>query len=84
MRLFDAASGDEVGRDVEYKGDSYSAHFRNDSQRLVTTSYDGLVRLYSVDNKGLKLLKAKKSEGGKAALFRPILSGRSNDRSRLL
>jgi WD40 repeat protein len=35
---------------------------------------DGLVRLYSVDNTGLKLLKAKKSEGGKlpySARFSP-------------
>ena len=69
VRLFDAASGDEVGRDAEYKGASYSAHFRNDSQRLVTTSYDGFVRLYSVENKGLKLLEAKKSEGGESPFF---------------
>ena len=49
VRVFEAASGDEAARDVEYRGDSYSAHFRYDSQRLVTTSFDGFVRLYSID-----------------------------------
>jgi WD40 repeat protein len=69
VRLFDAAAGDEVGRDAGYNDQSYSAHFRHDSQRLVTTSLDGMVRLYSVDEKGLRLLKAKKSEGGKKPFF---------------
>ena len=62
------------GETSSIRSDSYSAHFRNDSQRLVTTSYDGLVRLYSVEDKGLKLLEAKKSEGGKlpySARFSP-------------
>ena len=57
------------GETSSIRSGSYSAHFRNDSQRLVTTSYDGFVRLYSVDNKGLKLLRAKKSEGGKKPFF---------------
>ena len=40
----------------------------------MTTSYDGPVRLYSVENKGLKLLTQKKIEGGKqpySARFSP-------------
>ena len=74
VRLFEAASGNEVGRDAEYGSDSYSVHFRPDGRRLVSTCYDGSVRLYAVEDKGLKLLMRTKIEGGKrpyAARFSP-------------
>jgi WD40 repeat protein len=69
IRLFDAVSGVRLGQDAEYGSDSYSAHFRPDGRRLVTTSWDGSVRLYSVENEGLKLLIRKELEGGKRPYF---------------
>ena len=64
VRLFDAASGAEAGRDDDYKGASYSAHFRADSQRLVTTCEDGQVRLYAVEAGHLRLLRSTRPGGG--------------------
>jgi len=64
VRLFDAASGAEVGRAADYGADSYSAHFRADSRRLVTTSWDGQIRLYAVKAGRLQLLKSTKLTGG--------------------
>ena len=43
VRLFDASSGVETGRDAEYDDSSYSAHFSPDGRRLLTTSDDGQV-----------------------------------------
>lgn len=45
IRLFETASGKELARDSNYEGDSYGASFDN-AGRLVTTSYDGKLRLY--------------------------------------
>jgi hypothetical protein len=50
VHLFEATRGEETGRDVAYGGDSYTVHFSPDGRRLVTTSYDGQVRLYPVNN----------------------------------
>ena len=72
--MFETASGWEIGRDVEYGGDSYSVHFRPDGRQLVTTCYDGYVRLYAVEDEGLKLLKRTKTQGGQepySARFSP-------------
>ncbi|MBS0178802.1 MAG: caspase family protein [Nitrospira sp.] len=69
VRLFDATSGAEPGRDADYKGASYSAHFRADSRRLVTTSYDGQVRLYALEAGRLQLLKSTKLTGGERPYF---------------
>ena len=74
VRLFDATSGAEVGGDANYGGDSYSTHFSPDRRQLVTTSYDGQVRLYVVEAGRLRLLTATKLDGGKnpfAARFSP-------------
>ena len=75
IRLFDAASGAERGRDADYGGDSYSVHFSRDSLRLVSTSYDGQVRVHGVDEQGgLRLLKVARPTGGTrpfAARFSP-------------
>ncbi|GAB1722833.1 MAG: hypothetical protein NTNFB01_17290 [Nitrospira sp.] len=64
VRLFEAASGAEAGRDADYGADSYSARFRADSRRLVTTSWDGQIRLYTVEAGRLQLLKSAKLTGG--------------------
>lgn len=50
LLLFDAASGRELGRDLSYGGDSYSVDFSQDGRRIVTTSFDGNLRLYAVDH----------------------------------
>jgi len=75
IRLFDAASGAERGRDADYGDDSYRVHFSSDSRRLVSTSYDGQVRVHAVGEQGsLRLLKAAKLAGGSrpfAARFSP-------------
>lgn len=69
VRLFDAASGTEAGRDADYKGASYSAHFRADSRRLVTTCEDGQVRLYAVEAGHLRLLRSTRPGGGPDPYF---------------
>jgi len=74
VRVFDAASGDEIGRDTDYGGGSYSADFSPDGRRLVTTSSDGQVRLYQVNRGGLGEPKSARPGGGKdpfAARFSP-------------
>ncbi len=60
LRLFRAADGEELGRDTAYGGQSYGANF-DAAGRLVTTSYDGHVRLYGRD---LALLAKQKAPGG--------------------
>jgi WD40 repeat protein len=49
VQLFDAASGKELGRDFSYGLDSYSVDFSPEGRRLLTTSLDGLLRMYSTD-----------------------------------
>ncbi|CAG0998338.1 partial putative serine/threonine-protein kinase PkwA, partial [Rhodocyclaceae bacterium] len=74
LRLYDAASGTEVGRDADYGGASYSVHFSPDSQRLVATSEDGRVRLYALDSGRLHRLRSIEPGGGRdphAARFAP-------------
>jgi WD40 repeat protein len=48
VRIFEATRGEETGRDAAYGADSYSVHFSPDGRRLLTTSWDGQVRLYTV------------------------------------
>jgi len=65
LRLFDAASGLERGRDSNFGNETYSAHFSPDNRRLVSTSLDGQVRLHAVDEQGrLTLLKSARTAGG--------------------
>lgn len=76
VRLFNASTGAETGRDIDYGDDSNSAHFSPNSRRLVTTCYDGQgqVRLYAVEAGRLRLLKVAKLDGGNkpfAARFSP-------------
>lgn len=85
IRLYASADGwrtaREAGLDRDYDGESYGADFSRDGQRLVTTSFDGFVRLYSLGPAGaapaLQLLaKARLDAGGRpfAAAFSPEAS----------
>ncbi|WP_341675476.1 caspase family protein [Niveibacterium sp. SC-1] len=56
VHVFKVANGAETGRDTDYGDDSYSVHFSADGQRLVTTSYDGRLRLYAVAQGTLRRL----------------------------
>src|SRR5262249_34905255 len=74
VRVFDATSGRETGRDADCRNRSFSAHFSPDSRRLVTTCFDGQVRLYAVEDGHLRKLLDVKPTGGKepfAARFSP-------------
>ena len=74
VRLFDSRSGAETGSDADYGDRSYSAHFSPDGRRLLTTSDDGQLRLYSVNNGKLGPPKRTRPGGGKepfAARFSP-------------
>ena len=74
VRVFDARSGVETGSDADYANDSYSAHFSPDGRRLLTTSLDGQLRLYSAEEGKLGPPKRVRPGGGKepyAARFSP-------------
>lgn len=59
----------EAGSDASYQGESYGASFSSESMRLVTSSQDGLVRLYDVREHRLKLLKSVRPAGGGSMPF---------------
>jgi WD40 repeat protein len=75
VRVFDAASGRETGQDKDYGSDSYSVDFSGDGRRLVTTSYDGEIRFYAVEEGHLRKLTQAAAPGGK----RPYLARFSPD-----
>ena len=61
LRVFRMPDGQELGKDASYGGDSAGAAFAKDG-RLVTSSFDGRIRLYDRD---LRLLAAVPAPGGK-------------------
>ena len=63
VRIFEATRGEETGRDAAYGDTSHSVHFSPDGRRLLTTSYDGQVRLYAV-NDGTLGQPTRASPGG--------------------
>lgn len=74
LRLFDPADGRLLGEDRDYGSSSYSVHFRADGRRLVTTSYDGQIRLYRWEGNTMRLLAKRPAPGGQqpiAARFSP-------------
>ncbi len=75
MHLYRSRDGTEVGRDPAYDDNSHGADF-DPSGRLVTTSYDGLVRLYDRD---FRLRLKRQAPGGK----RPFAVAFSPDGSRI-
>lgn len=75
VRLFDARSGAERGRDRGPRDNSYSVQFSSDARRLLSASFDGLVRVHAVDDGGaLQPVAAVRPAGGRrpyAARFSP-------------
>lgn len=76
----------EVGLDRDYDGESYGADFSRDGQRLVTTSFDGLVRLYSLAATSaapLRLIASEQLPAGRqpyAVAFSPPAAGAEGQR----
>jgi WD40 repeat protein len=77
LRVWESATGREVGSDSKYGNESYSVHWSG-SDRLVTTCYDGQLRLYTLEDgvagPQLNLIKETAVQGGKrpsSARFSP-------------
>jgi dipeptidyl aminopeptidase/acylaminoacyl peptidase len=64
VRLFDVRRGEETARDVDYGDFSLSVNFSPDGRRLLTTCYDGQVRLYAVNDGTLGQPTRARSGGG--------------------
>jgi WD40 repeat protein len=60
IRVFRVSDGAEIGRDTGYGADSYSLDFDR-AGRLVTSCFDGYLRLY---DRNLKLIKKVRAPGG--------------------
>ena len=60
IRVFRVADGTEIGRDTSYGADSYGLDYDR-AGRLVTSCYDGYLRLY---DRNLTLLKKVRAPGG--------------------
>jgi WD40 repeat protein len=74
VRLFEVTRGEETGRDAAYKDSSLRVIFSPDGRRLLTTSYDGQVRLYAVKDGTLGQPTRASPGGGQrpyAARFSP-------------
>ncbi len=73
LRIFSASSGQQLADDHDYGADSYCVDFSADG-RVLTSSYDGMLRLYRFDNNRLSLQSKRSAPGGdkpSAARFSP-------------
>lgn len=70
IRVFRAATGRQVGRDTRYGNASYWVDF-NKAGQLVSTSYDGQIRLYSPQFKVIAKVQAKGGKLPYSAVFSP-------------
>lgn len=64
IRVYETGGWQQIGVDADYGDDSYGADF-DQSGRLVTSCYDGFIRLYAVGIHGVQLLAKKTTSGGK-------------------
>jgi WD40 repeat protein len=75
LRVYDAGQGfRQVFSDRDYGSRSYGCAFSPDSRSLVSTCYDGRLRLYRVDGKSFRKDRQTVSQGGKqpfAVAFHP-------------
>jgi WD40 repeat protein len=67
IRVFKTASGELVAKDTDYGAATYHADFSRDG-RLVTSSDDGYLRLYHLEQSGLHLSVKATAPGGKRPL----------------
>ncbi|MDJ0861010.1 MAG: hypothetical protein QNJ82_02095 [Gammaproteobacteria bacterium] len=70
IRVYGTRDWTEVFKDADYGDDSYSAHF-DDQGRLVTTSWDGYLRLYDAEFRRIAKQKAPGGEKPFYARFSP-------------
>jgi WD40 repeat protein len=64
VRVFRVRDGTLVGVDTAYQGDSHGVDFHG-TGRLVSTSFDGAIRLYRVSESGLTLVDKQPAPGSK-------------------
>jgi WD40 repeat protein len=55
IRVWRLSNFSEVLRDMTYKNDSYWVEFSSDGKKLVSSCYDGYIRLYTWDENGNKM-----------------------------
>jgi WD40 repeat protein len=70
IRVFRVTDGQEIARDSTYTDSSYGLDWDN-SGRLVTSSYDGYIRLYGTDLKQLTKAKAPNGKQPRGVEFSP-------------
>jgi len=73
VRLYRAQDGTQIDADPGYADSSLSIHFHR-SGKLVSTSFDGVIRLYRASDSALKLVRKQPAPGGSkpyAARFSP-------------
>lgn len=63
IRIYDTRNYEPVFPDSAYGDDSYGADFDKDG-RLVTTSYDGYIRLYEYKDKRFRFFERQRAKGG--------------------
>ncbi|RKP53634.1 caspase family protein [Pararobbsia silviterrae] len=76
--VFSVADGTLIARDLDYGGPSYSVDFSRDD-RMVTSSWDGSIRLYGFDGAHFTLVAKQAAPGGK----KPGITHFSPDGSRI-
>ena len=64
VRVYETSGWQQIGIDADYGNDSYGADFDR-SGRLVTSCYDGFIRLYEVGANGLRMLAKQMASGSK-------------------
>lgn len=73
IRMFSVADGRLIAADGDCRTDSYSVHFSADG-RIVTTCFDGYLRLYQLEGEALSLIAKRSAAGGErpySARFSP-------------
>ncbi len=63
VHVYETSGWQQIGADADYRNRSFAADFDR-SGRLVTSCFDGFIRLYAVSQTGLRLAK-KKASGAK-------------------
>lgn len=68
VRLYETKNYQLIGEDSDYDGSSFSLDFNPTNTRLVTSSYDGFLRLYEIKDRALNLLKKQKVKNNQKPL----------------